>query len=138
MMGPEAYLRIRGAGRGIGGKGGWIGLESLTFSTPGGGPVSGKQTGRRIHDTVKVTRFIDSTTPLLCKGLCMPETDAVEFRYRGSVPGRDGKRPMLRCRVGKAVVVGRRTRSSPGGGKGKERGTEEIVLRCSDLKYCSD
>jgi type VI protein secretion system component Hcp len=138
-MASEAYLRIRGRS-GVKGssRGGWIPLESLSFGTPVSGRGAGKMTGRRIHDSVKVTKFIDSTTPLLLRALCKPEVDELEFRFRGSVPGRDGKRPMLRCRVGKAVVVRRKVERSPGGGKGTDLGTEEIVLRCSDLKFCSD
>ena len=42
---------------------------------------SGKQTGRRIHDTVKVTKFIDKTTPLILKALCMNEVCELEFMF---------------------------------------------------------
>jgi len=138
----ETHLRIRGYDGGYLTKGttrrGWIEVESLTFGSPVSGGGGGRQTGRRIHDTVKVVKFIDSTTPLILQALCMQEKEQLEFRFRGSVPGRDGKKPMLRCRVGKAVVIGRKVKPSPKGGKGTDLGTEELVLRCSDLRFCSD
>ncbi|MEN8150329.1 MAG: type VI secretion system tube protein Hcp [Planctomycetota bacterium] len=136
-MASGAYMRIKGFDPGIREKhsfrDGWLPVESLAFAYGSSDPRGGKQTGRRIHDTVKVTKFIDSTEPLILRALCMSEIDELEFRFRGSVRKRDGKKPILRCRVGKAVVVRRKVRRSPKGGSGTDLGTGEYLLRCTDL-----
>ena len=47
---------------------------------------SGKQTGRRIHDTVKVTKFVDKTTPLILKALCNEDPyDLMEFHMTRTI-----------------------------------------------------
>ena len=52
---------------------GWCDIIGFEYGTEKPHSASGKQTGRRIHDTVKVTKFIDKTTPLILKALCRDE-----------------------------------------------------------------
>jgi len=52
---------------------GWCDLVGFEVGLLTPEEADGKKTGRRIHDTVKVTKFIDKTTPLILRALCKEE-----------------------------------------------------------------
>ncbi len=68
-------------------------IECLTYGqsiTTARDATSGRATGRRIHSTVKVTKSIGRTSPLLVKALCNNEPCEATFRFFGVVPGGGG------------------------------------------------
>lgn len=65
----------------------------------------GKQTGRRIHDTVKIVKFIDKTTPLVLKALCKEEVIEKMFIVTAGMWGGETEQDYFEYEMKDVIII---------------------------------